>query len=230
MNASPDGPVLVLFDLDGTLVDGQHSVIATFEVVLPAFGFAVPSRAVMRSVIGRSLPEAIGDLLGPSAPAEAMADAYRRAFHEMRARPGYAEPVYAGVDETLRRLARRDDVVLGTATGKALRGIHWMIEKNGWDGVFSVLQGADTAPSKPAPDMVLNACRAAHISPSRTLVFGDSVYDMQMAVSAGATPVGVSWGYGAPDTLLDHGAARVIDHFREVERVIDGFARIASVA
>jgi phosphoglycolate phosphatase len=217
-----DRRILVLFDLDGTLVDGQHSVLATFQAVFPAFGYRAPTGAEVRSIIGRSLPQAIGDMLGPDAPAERMAEAYKAHFHVMRARPGYTEPVYDGVDEVLRRLARREDLILGTATGKALRGIGWMVEKNGWHGVFSILQASDTAASKPSPEMVQNACRETGVPPTRTLVFGDSVYDMQMAAGAGATAIGVSWGYGARDALLAHGASRIIDSFQEVEAVIDG--------
>jgi phosphoglycolate phosphatase len=219
MGRTPD-PFLVLFDLDGTLVDGQHSIRATFEAIFPKYGYEAPSAEAVRAVVGRSLPHAIRDLLGEDAPAEAMAEAYKAHFHEMRARPGYSEAVYPEVDATLRRLARRDDLILGTATGKALRGIRWMIEKNDWHGVFTTLQGADTAPSKPAPDMVLNACRETGLPPERTLVVGDSIHDMRMAASAGARAVGVSWGYGEPAALLAHGAERIIHGFAEVELVI----------
>jgi phosphoglycolate phosphatase len=46
-----------------------------------------------------------------------------------------------------------------------------------------------------------------------------------MAVTAGATAIGVSWGYGEPDTLLKAGAIRIIDHFAEVEDAIADFQR-----
>lgn len=220
-------PTLVLFDLDGTLVDGQHSILATFQAIFPRFGYDAPTAEAVRSIIGRSLAYAIRDLLGDEAPAEEMTEAYKAHFHVMRSQPGYSEPVYAGVDETLRRLARREDLILGTATGKALRGIHWMIERNGWDGIFTALQGADTAATKPAPDMVLNACRETGIAPENTVVFGDSAYDMQMARSAGARAVGVSWGYGAPEALLALGAERIIHRFHDVEEAIDALRKEA---
>lgn len=216
-------PKLILFDLDGTLVDGQHSVTATFEAVFPKFGYPAPSKALVRSIIGRSLPQAIADMLGPDAPAAEITEAYKEHFHAMRAITGYTETLYDDVDAVVRRLAARQDLVLGTATGKALRGIQWMIDAQNWHGFFKTLQAADTAASKPSPEMVFNACRETGISPRDTLVFGDSIFDMQMAVSAGATAVGVSWGYGEPETLVKAGAVRIIDHFADVERAIADF-------
>jgi phosphoglycolate phosphatase len=212
---------LILFDLDGTLVDGQHSIYATFAAIFPLFGYEAPSKADVRGIIGRSLPKAIGDLLGEDAPIMVMTEAYKDHFQKMRSVPGYSEALYDNVDATIRRLAARDDVVLGTATGKALRGIHWLINEHGWQGFFETLQAADTAASKPSPEMVFNACRETGISPSNTIVFGDSIFDMQMAVSGGATAYGVAWGYGDADSLLKAGAVRILDQFTDVEVVIN---------
>jgi phosphoglycolate phosphatase len=221
----PGTQKLVLFDLDGTLVDGQHSVTATFEAIFPKFGYPAPSKALVRSIIGRSLPQAIADMLGPDAPAAEMTEAYKVHFHEMRAITGYTETLYDDVDAVIRRLAARQDLVLGTATGKALRGINWMIDAQQWHGFFKTLQAADTAASKPSPEMVFNACRETGIAAKDTIVFGDSIFDMQMAVTAGATAIGVSWGYGEPDTLLKAGARIIIDSFVDVETTIAAFQK-----
>jgi phosphoglycolate phosphatase len=209
---------LVLLDLDGTVVDGQHSIRATFEAVFPRFGYAPPDPQAVRSIVGLSLPFAIAHLLGPEAPANRIAEAYKE-----HATPGYSEALYDHVDATIRRLGARDDLLLGTATGKALRGINWLIDKHGWHGLFDTLQGSDTAASKPSPEMVFNACRETGLEPEDVIVFGDSVYDMQMAANAGARGIGVSWGYGGRDELIDAGASRIIDSFAEVEPMIELF-------
>jgi phosphoglycolate phosphatase len=221
----PSPRTLVLFDLDGTLVDGQHAIYATFAAVFPQFGYSAPSRAEVRTIVGRSLPQAIGDLLGEDAPIKPLTEAYKAHFHAMRAADGYSEALYDDVDAVIRRLAAREDILLGTATGKALRGIHWMIDRHGWHGFFATLQAADTAASKPSPEMVHNACRDTGMEPKDVIVFGDSIYDMQMAVAAGATAVGVSYGYGEPETLVQAGAIRIIDRFLQVEDAVAQFQK-----
>jgi phosphoglycolate phosphatase len=225
MPAPSTSRTLVLFDLDGTLVDGQHAVQATFEAIFPKFGFAAPSKETVRAIIGRSLPQAIADMLGKKAPVMEMTEAYKVHFHQMRASEGYSEALYDDVDTVMRRLAARDDLLLGTATGKALRGINWLIDAHGWHGFFATLQAADTAASKPSPEMVENACRETGIAPEDVIVFGDSIYDMEMAVAAGASAVGVSYGYGDPATLRQAGAVRIIDSFAEVEAAIADFRK-----
>jgi phosphoglycolate phosphatase len=212
---------LVLFDLDGTLVDGQHTIIACFRMTFPAFGLSVPADDAIRRIIGRSLEEAIHDLGCPTDRVIAVADGYRRNFQLIRARPGHDEALYPGADSMVRHLAARDDLRLGTATGKALRGIHWLIAKKGWQGLFHVLQGADTAASKPSPEMVLNACHATGIAPEQTFVVGDSVHDMRMARSAGARAIAVRWGYGEADQLVAAGAHAVIDDFGALPALLD---------
>jgi phosphoglycolate phosphatase len=217
--ASPTpSKTLILFDLDGTLVDGQHSVQATFEAIFPRFGYPMPSKGAVRAIIGRSLPQAIADMIGTDAPVDEMTEAYKVHFHKMRATEGYSEALYDDV-------AARDELLLGTATGKALRGIHWLIDEHGWHGFFATLQAADTAASKPSPEMVMNACRDTGVEPEDVIVFGDSIYDMEMAVAAGASAVGVSYGYGDPETLRQAGAVRIIDSFAEVEEAIEAFRK-----
>jgi phosphoglycolate phosphatase len=212
--------LLILFDLDGTLVDGQHAIYATFAAVFPQFGYEAPRRDAVRAIIGRSLPKAIGDLLGEDAPIMPMVEAYKDHFTRMRQAPDYSEALYDDADRIIRALAGNPRLALGTATGKALRGVNWLVERNGWQGLFATYQAADTAASKPAPDMVLNACAATGILPEKTVMVGDSIYDMEMARDAGAYGVGVSWGYGEPSDLTRSGAQVIINQFKELEKII----------
>ena len=106
-------------------------------------------------------------------------------------------------------------------TGKSRRGVAAVCREHGFEGLFEVVRTADDCPSKPHPAMVLECCSEIGIAPADTFGVGDTRYDMEMAVAAGAAPIGVSWGYHAADDLLLTGAERVIEGFPELFEVID---------
>jgi len=204
---------LALFDCDGTLVDSQHVI---FEAMTRAFargGLVVPPREAVLGIVGLSLVEAMRELGGddPAFPAEEMAERYRDAFRELRAEPGFVEPMFPGVRAAIDRLSARDDVLLGIATGKSQRGVAAVLRHHGLEGRFVTIQTADDAPSKPHPGMVLQAMEATGARPEDTILIGDTSFDMVMARAAGARAVGVTWGYHARELLHRAGAERLID-------------------
>jgi phosphoglycolate phosphatase len=109
----------------------------------------------------------------------------------------------------LEDMRRRDDLVLGMVTGKSRRGVRSIVETHGFDGVFMTVRTADDCPSKPHPAMVLECCAETGIEPGETVVIGDTVYDIDMARSAGARAIGVSWGNHDAERLKAAGADRL---------------------
>lgn len=214
-------PALVLFDCDGTLVDSQHMIVAAMREAHAAMGLAAPERERLLSVVGLSLPETFTVLAaGDEAyPVMEMAHAYREAFMRLRdARP--PEPMFPGAREVLAALRARDDVVLGMVTGKARRGVTRVLEAHDMEGWFTTIQTADDAPSKPHPAMVQQAMMEAGIGPAQTVVIGDTSYDMAMARAAGASALGVAWGYHSTNELWHAGAQQVVGEFGAVPRAI----------
>jgi phosphoglycolate phosphatase-like HAD superfamily hydrolase len=108
---------LVIFDVDGTLVDSQDLIVAAQRQAFAAHGLAPPSRARSLSVVGLSLPEAFTALVGAHGPAESLAAAYKEAFGCLRADPAYHEPLFPGAADLIADLAQQDGVTLGIATG-----------------------------------------------------------------------------------------------------------------
>jgi phosphoglycolate phosphatase len=208
---------LLLLDVDGTLVDSQAMILAAQAEAFAAFHLPMPERAVALSIVGLSLHEAFTVLVGKDAPVEGLAKAYAEAFFRLRLAGQVPEPLFPGVAEMIRRMRRRDDLLLGIATGKSQRGVRAMIAKHGWEDVFFTIQTADDAPSKPHPAMILQACAATGISSAQTLMVGDSSYDMQMARAAGARAIGVSWGFQPVDALRAAGAEHIIDSFEALD-------------
>ena len=204
---------LVIFDVDGTLVDSQHLIVAAQRSAFAAVGLPAPTRERSLSIVGLSLPEAFTALVGPDGPVVELAQAYRDAFVVLRADARTVEPLFPGAADVLRGLARRDDVTLGIATGKNRRGVAHLIQRFGWEQVFATVQTADDAPSKPHPAMIRQAMAETGIGPEATTVIGDTSFDMAMARGAGARALGVSWGYHPGAALQAAGAEMVVDSF-----------------
>lgn len=219
--ASGPGPLLAVFDVDGTLIDSQHNIVAAVTEAWRHFGLPIPKPEAIRRVIGLSLPEAIGQLMPGTRPEEhrRVAEMYKEIFVARRQQPRHEEPLFPGVLETLKRLAEQN-VLLGIATGKSRRGLDAVLDRHGLNDHFMTLQTADTGPGKPHPDMLLRAIREAKARPERTVMIGDTTYDMKMAVRAGAIGVGVGWGYHEVVELRQTGAYLVIDHFRELPPIV----------
>jgi phosphoglycolate phosphatase len=219
----PNPLKLVIFDCDGTLVDSQHLIVAAMTKAYSAHGIPLPARDVLLSVVGLSLVEAFTKL-GEGwngFPAESLAGHYRDAFHLMRAPGSPVEPLYPEAADAVAALARRDDVVLGIATGKSQRGVRLVLGHHGLLDHFVTIQTADDAPSKPDPGMVLAAMREAGVEAKNTIVVGDTVYDIAMARAAGAASVGVTWGYHPGASLAEAGALAVIDQFANLVPTLD---------
>lgn len=215
---------LVLFDCDGTLVDSQHMIVATMTEAFVKVGHAPPEPAGVLSIIGLSLPEAIGRLDAnlDAVTVGLVAEAYRDTYQAMKFRLAETAPLYPGALDALRALAARDDVLLGVVTGKSRRGLDAILETHGLTGLFSVLRTADDGPSKPHPFMVVDAVAALGGDASDTVVVGDTGYDMLMARAAGAFALGVTWGYNGRDELAQAGAQALADSFAEVPALAMG--------
>ncbi|MEN3975396.1 HAD hydrolase-like protein [Emcibacter sp. SYSU 3D8] len=202
---------LVIFDVDGTLVDSEAFIVETQRRTFFAHGLTPPSAAQGLSLIGLSLPEWVARLAGPDAPVDAMVGTYRRFMGTLRNDPQYREVLYPGIGALLARLAARRDIALGLATGHQMASLGELVSIFGWHGLFRTVQTPDTAPSKPDPGMILNAMRVTGAAPADTVMIGDSTFDMVMARDAGVSAIGVSWGYNPPDVLYAAGAERVVD-------------------
>jgi phosphoglycolate phosphatase len=211
---------LIIFDVDGTLIDSAKLILDAQRLTAEALGLVHPGREAGFAVVGRSLEVALIDLFGDVVAPERMVEAYKDIFHGLRGQPGYEEPMFPGVPALLSGLAARPDTLLAIATGKANRGVRHIIEKHGWDGLFVSVQTADTAPSKPAPGMILNALAEAGAEPARTVMIGDSVHDMAMARAAGVKAIAVAWGFQPPALLMAAGADALAQEVAELPAVI----------
>jgi phosphoglycolate phosphatase len=111
---------------------------------------------------------------------------------------------------------------LGVATGKSRRGLDAVLTGHDLHDVFLTRQTADGHPGKPHPSMLLQAMAETDVEAAKTLMLGDTSFDMAMAVNAGVTPVGVAWGNHDADTLYEAGARVVLEDFRDLMPYVIG--------
>lgn len=208
---------LAVFDCDGTLVDSGATIHAALCAAFGENGIEPPPADQARKVIGLSLVEAMRMLLPgtPSAEHARLAEDYKRAFWKLRAAGKVEEPLFDGVLELLDAL-EADGWALAVATGKSDRGLRHCLAQHGIHARFVSLQTADRHPSKPHPSMVIEAMADAGAGARETFVVGDTSFDMEMAVAAGATAIGAGWGYHEPSELILAGAAAVAPSPAEV--------------
>ncbi len=216
---------LALFDCDGTLVDSQAAICAAMSECFTAAGLPDPGETATRRVVGLSLVEAIARLhpAGDDALHRELAQSYKHAFQRRRGAGLVAEPLYDGIAEAITAIADAG-WLLGVATGKSDRGLGFCLAHHGLTDRFVTLQTADRHPSKPHPAMALAAMAEAGAGPETTVMIGDTSFDIAMAKAAGATAVGVAWGYHDRAELLAEGAALVADTPADLVRLLERLA------
>jgi phosphoglycolate phosphatase len=211
---------LVIFDVDGTLVDSQAEIVAAMRLAFAAEDLVMPPRTQVLSIVGLSLAEAFARLVPATDAAQRhrLVEAYKNAFVSLRNDNKEMGPLFPGALAALEILQGQDHTLLAVATGKSRRGLDKVLDRHGLTGVFHSEQVADHHPSKPHPAMVLTAIAETGVSAERAVMLGDTTYDMDMARAAGIKTIGVSWGYHPAETLKPD---IMIDEFAALPGAVD---------
>jgi len=202
---------LAVFDCDGTLVDSQHSIVASMYAAFEHHGFEIPEAEAVRRVVGLPLDVAIRHLAPhvDEAFSQEVSETYKSAFYDLRQAGDVEEPLFAGICGVLDRLDAAG-WLMGVATGKSHRGLSATLHHHNIYDRFVTHQTADRAHGKPHPDMMHKAMSATGVNTDDTIMIGDTTFDIEMAKNAGVRSIGVTWGYHQPQELLDAGAACVV--------------------
>lgn len=215
---------LVVFDIDGTLVDSQHHIHRAMNMAFEHAGLEPLDQPRILGVVGLSLPVAVAEL-APEAdpPTQARIVAGYKACYRM-ARLAEEAPLYPGALACLRRLSARDDLLLAVATGKSRQGLLALIDTHGLNGIFASLQTADDHPSKPNPEMLAANLSDTGIIAAQAVMIGDTSFDIQMACNAGMVGFGVAWGYHPEAALFKAGATLVARDFPALTASVEEWA------
>ncbi len=216
---------LIVFDVDGTLIDSQHLILEAMAYAFAAVGHPLPGRETVLAVVGLSLPQAMAELGAglPESDTLLLADHYRDSFVRQRDTGGDAAdaPLYPGARAALERLAARPGTLLGVATGKARRGLDHVLARHDLAAFFATEQTADGHPSKPHPAMLQAALAETGCPAGRAAMVGDTEFDIAMGRAAGMATVGVAWGYHPVERLQAAGADEIVASFDDLDAALD---------
>ncbi len=182
---------LVVFDWDGTVVDSTITIAQAIQKSCEDLGLQAPSLEASKYVIGLGLQSALAHV-APDLPKERIPELVDRFRHYYLARDQFLRP-FEGVIELLTWLDQ-SKVPLAVATGKSRKGLERALDATATRSYFSATRCADESDPKPSPTMVYELCEELGIDPTNTLVVGDTSHDLEMAASAGASAVAVSYG------------------------------------
>lgn len=201
---------LVIFDLDGTLINTIADLADSVNLALKAMGFPAHAYNEYPYFVGNGIYKLIERALPPENRDEHTIRSVKERFMEhYMLHNTDKSTVYDGIDELLQTLARKG-VALAVASNKVNDATVAMIRHFFPDIPFaSVIGQRDGVPTKPNPAIVEDILSATGIDKKEVLYVGDSGVDIQTAHNAGITAVGVTWGL-RPRSELEQNKADII--------------------
>jgi phosphoglycolate phosphatase len=204
---------LIVWDWDGTLADSTGMITKAVVDAAQQVGLPTLDPKAARNIIGLGLRESIHALFGdiPAEQAQALAKQYTANYYA-----GEQDiPLFAGAKELITELSRRGHK-LAVATGKGRHGLNLALERSGFANLFHATRTVDECFSKPHPQMLDELMDILVATPERTLMIGDSSYDLQMAENAGVQALAVTFGAQSADKLLAYNPKGIFDEFSEL--------------
>jgi len=212
---------LLIFDLDGTLVDSKHDLIDSVNATRGFMNMPpLPGTAVAR-YIGRGAMALIQSALGESAPASEVQKAHEFFIQYYGEHMLDKTVLYDGVRESLDVL-KDSGHTLAVLTNKPVRFSERMMERLGLGGHFVRIYGGNSFEPKKKPDPVgIHALLSeTGLARERTIMVGDSVVDIRTARNAAVRSCGVTWGF-QPETFVEEPPDFIVDHMRQLhERIL----------
>ncbi len=213
---------LLIFDLDGTLVDTIQDITNAVNYALEPFEVRPLSVEKVKSMVGSGITKLIEGLIPPNHPLTKMEKGDFKDEAVQRFLQYYSEHLldytkaYPEVKETLLKLGDYKKAVISNKREVLSKGC---LEGLGLLRFFDIVLGSDSVSErKPSPLPVLEALKRFGASKDEAVMIGDSNYDVEAAHAAGVRIIAVTYGYRSRDILKD--ADFMIDNFGELMDIL----------
>jgi len=212
----------ILFDLDGTLTDPKIGITRCIQYALRKLGFPVPPASDLLWCIGPPLKDSLAKLLASDA---GLADTALALYRERFNRVGkFENETYAGVPEMLQSLTGQH-LNLFVATSKPYVYANEIVAHFDLRRFFKRVYGSElNGELTDKSELIFHILGSEKVAAGNTLMVGDRSYDMVGAKKQGLCCIGVTYGYGTKEELIEAGADFIADSPQEVPAALKGLA------
>lgn len=212
---------LIIFDLDGTLLNTFEDLGNSVNYVLKKYGYPLHSMDNYKTFIGngidnlltRSLPEDFADGEKFQCIRKDFVEHYEAHKYDLT-RP------YEGILNLLRELSEKE-IQLAVASNKYDAATKELVARYFGEFEFQAVLGhREDKPKKPNPTIVYDILESTGISNEETLYVGDSAVDMKTAYNSDVRSVGVTWGFRSEEELRENYADFIVHHPREILQIV----------
>lgn len=202
----------ILFDLDGTLTDSGEGIMNCAKLALEHYGLPIPSEAELRTFVGPPLHESFIRFGVPAEEAENAIRIYRSRYIPIGK---YENHPYDGIREMLEKLCSLGHK-LYVATSKPEKMSIEILEHFDMAKYFTLICGATMDTSRSSKADVIAYLLEQTGRGDNTIMVGDTAFDVLGANAHGIATIGVSWGYGNVDDMVQSGAAAIANSVEEL--------------
>lgn len=208
----------ILFDLDGTLTDSGEGIINSVIPALEHYGIAIPSREELRVFVGPPLHDTFLRFGVPADQLDNATEIYRSRYIPIGK---FENAPYPGIPELLETLKAQGHKLF-VATSKPEPMAVEILEHFDLARYFDRICGASMDTSRSSKEAVIAYLLEQNGSAENMVMVGDTKYDVIGAKAHGIPTIGVSWGYGEIDEMLEAGAAAIAHTTQELLELLLG--------
>jgi len=212
---------LIIFDLDGTLLDTLQDLEDSCNTILEQYGYPIHPLESYKKFVGNGVRMLIERALPGDARTEdtitRLLVAFKACYEEKTV--SYTKP-YGGIIPLLQTL-KSSGYLISIASNKYHEAVLPLVAKYFSEISFDLILGHRNGhPAKPNPDIVFDTLNILNVKPDDCFYVGDSSVDMDTANNAGVQAIGVSWGFRDVEELKRHGAAYIIDEPKQLMSIL----------
>jgi phosphoglycolate phosphatase len=212
---------LLIFDLDGTLLNTYEDLGNAVNYVLEKNNFPTYELILYKTFVGNGIDNLLRKCLPPDFSNEKHFQEIRADFvQNYEAHKFDRTHPYEGIMDLLREL-NSSGIKLAVASNKYHKATVELVERYfseiNWEVVFG---HRENKPKKPDPTIVFDILEISQTSKEETLYIGDSSVDMKTASNAGVKSIGVTWGFRTEEELRTHQADFIVHHPGEILGII----------